>query len=61
MIKYLSGYSHWVLLILVVASLIVSFFSGRFDAASLTFGAIGVLGVAYLVYRIEADKKNKKT
>lgn len=60
MIKFLSKYSHWFLLVLVFASLTVSFFSGRYDAASLIFGVIGVLGVAYLVYRIENEKKNRR-
>ena len=48
MLQFLSKYSHWLLLILVFGSLAVSFFSGRYDAASLIFGVIGVLGVGIL-------------
>lgn len=60
MLQFLSKYSHWLLLILVFGSLAVSFFSGRYDAASLIFGVIGVLGVGYLVYSIERDRKKKR-
>ena len=60
MIRFLSNYSHWFLLVLVAGSLLASFFSGRYDGPSLVFGIIGVLGIGYLVYRIEAEKKRKK-
>lgn len=60
MLRFLGKYSHWLLLVLVTASLLVSFFSGNYDGASLVFGIIGVAGIGYLVYRIEADKKTKK-
>ncbi|HSJ38130.1 MAG TPA: hypothetical protein VK945_07930 [Planococcus sp. (in: firmicutes)] len=60
MIRFLSKYSHWILLVLVAGGLTVSFFNGTYDGASLIFGVIGVLGVGYLVYRIEADRKRKK-
>lgn len=60
MIRFLSKYSHWFLLVLVAGSLVVSFFSGRYDGPSLVFGIIGVLAIGYLVYRIEAEKKRKK-
>ena len=47
-------------MVLVAGGLTVSFFNGTYDGASLIFGVIGVLGVGYLVYRIEADRKRKK-
>jgi len=59
-LKFLREYSHWILLALVVASLLGSFFSGHYDTASMSFGVIGALAVCYLVYRIEADRKAKK-
>lgn len=57
--KFLGEYSHWILLVLVFGSLVGSFFSGQYDAASMSFGVIGFLAVVYLVYRIEAEKKKK--
>ncbi|WP_185959554.1 hypothetical protein [Planococcus salinarum] len=59
MLRFLGKYSHWLLLALVSASLLVSFFSGNYDSPSLIFGIIGVGGIGYLVYRIEVDKKRK--
>ncbi|MFD1032319.1 hypothetical protein [Metaplanococcus flavidus] len=59
MMKFLGVYSHWILLILVFTSLVGSFFSGQYDAASMTFGVIGLLAVAYLVYRTEVERKKK--
>ncbi|WP_422122552.1 hypothetical protein DHX103_12185 [Planococcus sp. X10-3] len=60
MMKFLGAYSHWILLVLVFASLVGSFFSGQYDAASMIFGVIGLLAVAYLVYRMEMERKKKK-
>lgn len=60
MLKFLGKYSHWILLVLVIGSLLGSFFSGHYDTASMSFGVIGALAVGYLVYRIEADRKTKK-
>lgn len=61
MIQFMGKYSHWLLLMLVGGSLLVSFFSGRYDGPSLAFGVLGLVGVAYLAYRIEADKRNKNS
>lgn len=60
MMQFLRRYSHWILLVLVFMGLASSFISGRYDGPSLVFGVLGAVGVGYLVYRIEADKKSGK-
>ena len=60
MLKFIMEHIHWIVLVLMAVSLAVSFFSGQYEATSMTFGLIGLLAVAYIVYRMESEKKKKK-
>ncbi|MDP4103477.1 MAG: hypothetical protein Q8935_00875 [Bacillota bacterium] len=61
--KFLSNNIHWILLIFVVINLIISFTNYTYskqDIIAIFFGIAGLLGVTYLAFHIEAQKRRKK-
>jgi membrane associated rhomboid family serine protease len=61
--KFLSNNIHWILLIFVVMNLIIGFTNfiySKQDIIAIFFGIVGLLGVTYLAFRIEAQKRREK-
>jgi len=63
MMKFLSKNMHWILFIFVVINLIIGFTNFTYskqDIIATFFGIVGLLGVTYLAFHIEAQKKREK-
>ncbi len=61
--RFLSRYSHWVLLIFVGISLIAGFTSFTYlqqDIIAIVFGVIGLGGVTYITVYIEVRKRKER-
>ena len=61
--KFLSEYIHWLLLIFVVINLMIGFINFTYskpDIIAMIFGIVGLLGVTYLAFHIEDQKRRKK-
>lgn len=61
--KLLSRNMHWLVLILVVTNMMIGFTNDTYskpDIIAAIFGIVGLLGVIYLAFHIEAHKRRKK-
>ena len=61
--KFLSKNIHWLLIIFVVINLITGFTNFTYskqDIIAMFFGIVGLLGVTYLSFRIEVQKRREK-
>ncbi|WP_158268300.1 hypothetical protein [Paenisporosarcina sp. OV554] len=61
--RFLSRYSHWILLIVIGISLIAGFTSFTYsqqDIIAIVFGVIGLVGVAYITAQIEVRKREEQ-
>lgn len=61
--KFLSKNIHWLLIIFVVINLIIGFTNLTYsnqDIIAIFFGIVGLLGVIYLAFRIEVQKRSEK-
>ena len=61
--KFLSRNIHWLLIIFVVINLITGFINFTYskqDIIAMFFGIVGLLGVTYLSFRIEVQKRREK-
>ena len=61
--KFLSNHIHWILLIFVVMNLITGFTNFTYskqDIIAILFGIVGLLGVTYLAFHIEVQKRREK-
>ena len=54
---------HWLLFIFVVINLIIGFINFTYskqDIIAIIFGIVGLLGVTYLAFHMEAQKRREK-
>ena len=54
---------HWLLFIFVVINLIIGFINFTYskqDIIAIIFGIVGLLGVNYLAFHMEAQKRREK-
>ncbi len=61
--RLLSRNIHWLLIIFVLINLILGFTTFTYskpDIIAIIFGIIGLLGVSYLAFHIEAQKRRKQ-
>ena len=61
--KFLSNNIHWILLIFVVMNLIIGVTNltySKQDIIAIFFGIVGLLGVTYLAFHIESQKRREK-
>ncbi|WP_342430114.1 hypothetical protein [Neobacillus sp. FSL H8-0543] len=61
--KFLSKNIHWLLIIFVVINLIIGFTNFTYskkDIIAIFFGMVGLIGVTYLAFHIEVQKRREK-
>ena len=61
--KFLSRNIHWLLTIFVIINVIIGFTTFTYskpDIIAIIFGIIGLLGVSYLAFYIEVQKRRKQ-
>jgi hypothetical protein len=61
--RFLSRNIHWLLIIFVVINLMIgstTFTYSKSDIIAIVFGIIGLLGVSYLAFHIEVQKRRKQ-
>jgi cell division protein FtsW (lipid II flippase) len=61
--KFLSKNIHWLLIIFVMINLIIGFTNFTYlkqDIIAIFFGMVGLLGVTYLAFHIEVQKRREK-
>ncbi len=61
--RYLFRNIHWLLIIFVLINVIIGFTTFTYskpDIIAIIFGIIGLLGISYLAFHIEARKRRKQ-
>jgi uncharacterized membrane protein YfcA len=61
--RYLFRNIHWLLIIFVLINVIIGFTTFTYskpDIIAIIFGIIGLLGVSYLAFHMEARKRRKQ-
>ncbi len=61
--RFLSRNVHWILFIFVMINLIIGFTNFTYSKQAIIamiFGVVGLLGVIYLAFHIEAQKRREQ-